>query len=102
MTSSTSTLLNQQDPKETPRQPKGMQKVFKAVCITLFLILIFCIPGFLKFRYHCQSQAYHVFSTSSLKWCVLGFFLIFVNYILILDSKVFLFILDGDPNIKTT
>lgn len=58
--------------------PKGIMKVFRIVCIILFLILIFCVPGFLRFRYYCESKGYYVFSIDSFKWCTLGFLLVFV------------------------
>ena len=60
------------------QSPKGIMKVFRTVCVILFLILIFCVPGFLRFRHYCQVKDYYVFSVDSFKWCTLGFFLIFV------------------------
>jgi hypothetical protein len=44
------------------RTPKGMQNIFRIICIILFLILIFCVPGFLKFRHYCQVNNYYVFA----------------------------------------
>ena len=58
----------------------GVQKVFRGVCIVLFLILVFCVPGFLKFRDYCATKEYHVFSADSFAWCGLGFFLVFVPF----------------------
>ena len=58
----------------------GIQKVFRGLCIILFLILVFCLPGFLKFRDYCTTKQYHVFSADSFAWCGLGFFLVFVHF----------------------
>jgi hypothetical protein len=44
------------------KAPKGMQNIFRIICIILFLILIFCVPGFLKFRHYCQVKNYYVFA----------------------------------------
>lgn len=45
----------------------------------LLLILVFCVPGFLKFRDHCAAKGYYVFSSDSLSWCGLGFLIVFVK-----------------------
>lgn len=63
---------------KTPRSPKGMQNIFRVVCVILFMILIFCVPGFLKFRAYCELKNYYVFAADSFKWCTLGFFIAFV------------------------
>ena len=60
-------------------QVKGIEQVFRNVCIVLFLILVFCVPGFLKFRHYCESKGYYVFAADSFRWCMLGFFLVFVS-----------------------
>lgn len=31
----------------------GIQRVFKNICGVLFVILVLCVPGFLKFRHYC-------------------------------------------------
>lgn len=76
--------------------PKGMQKVFRIVCIVLFLILIFCVPGFLKFRHYCQLKNYYVFSVDSFKWCTFGFFLVFVTHYLYRLPNILTFIFVGN------
>lgn len=60
-------------------QVEVVQKVFRNVCIVLLLVLVFCVPGFIKFREYCVGKGYHVFSADSFAWCGLGFFLVFVS-----------------------
>ena len=80
--SESQSLIDLSSLKSTSKSLTPLQKVFRRVCIVLFCVLIFCIPGFLKFRQYCQYKGYYVFSASSLKWCVLGFFIIFVTNLL--------------------
>lgn len=75
-----------------------MEKVFRSVCIVLFLILIFCVPGFLKFRHYCQLKNYYVFSVDSFMWCTFGFFLVFVMLYLYRPQSTHFFISSASPS----
>ena len=55
------------------------ERVFKCLSIIVVSILLYCLPGFLRFREYCISKGYYVFSTSSFIWTVVGFFGVFVN-----------------------
>lgn len=71
-----------QEPNVKPkRNPMEMENIFKTICIILLMILVFCVPGFLKFRDYCMSKNYYVFAVDSFRWCTLGFFLVFVTNI---------------------
>jgi hypothetical protein len=61
------------------REPRGMEKLFKFVCMALFAMLVLCVPGFLRFREYCQSKGYYVFSVDSFRWFSLGFVVVFVT-----------------------
>ena len=57
---------------------KGLEKVFRNMCVVLFLILVFCVPGFLKFRQHCVNKGYGVVDEEAFIWVFIGFTVVFV------------------------
>ena len=53
--------------------------LFRNLCFLINAILALCIPGFMNFRQYCEEHDLYVFSLHSIKWCILGFFLVSVR-----------------------